>query len=63
VEINITINAGSDKPEVKIDEKKTPSFKLMKSKTKLGQTTVLRMPPMMEDHTPQRMGILQNLGI
>ena len=68
MDINININVEGGKPTVSVSKPAPkPKSKLgilkFHRKTKTGHETILRTPPMVEDATPQRMGILQGLGL
>ncbi len=64
MDININITVKSDgESEDKIDQEDGHGILKLKKKTKHGKETIVRLPPMVEDHNPQRNGILQNLGL
>ncbi len=57
ININITVKSGGE------DEDVGNGILKLKRKTKHGKESIIRLPPMVEDHNPQRNGILQNLGL
>ena len=59
MDININITVKSDGE----DEDVGNGILKLKRKTKHGKESIIRLPPMVEDHNPQRNGILQNLGL
>lgn len=62
-DINITINVNGEDVQANIPSANKPPVKLIQRKKKLGQESVLRIPPAVEDHTQQRHGILDLLGV
>jgi hypothetical protein len=68
-EINITINVEGDDEEAKVsvlDKKKKAFAKKMsvtRSKTKHGRKSILQMPPMIDDSSTRRGGILDMMGV
>lgn len=61
MDININITVSSDDKE--IEEEDGQGILKLKKKTKHGIKNIVRLPDAVEDHTPQRNGILQNLGL
>ena len=59
MDININITVKSDG---EVEDVSNGILKLNR-KTKHGKESIIRLPPMVEDHNPQRNGILQNLGL
>jgi len=67
-EINITINVEGDEEEFKIkspnrNRVKQPKMRIMRKKTKLGSSSVLQLPPMVDDSSVRPHGLLDMLGV
>lgn len=64
MDININITVKPDgKQSVEMDEEVGHGILKLKKKTKHGTMNIVRLPDAVEDHNPQRNGILQNLGL
>ncbi len=57
ININITVKSDGEGEDV------SNGILKLNRKTKHGKESIIRLPPMVEDHNPQRNGILQNLGL
>lgn len=60
MDININITVKSDG---EVEKEDGHGILKLKKKTKHGLMNIVRLPDAVEDHTPQRNGILQNLGL